>query len=181
MCVSAVGYGAGTRETDPLPNLLRVLIGQPDDAGQADTVLEISANIDDCTGEVIGSTIDQLIEAGCLDAWAAPVFSKKSRPAWTLSVLCEPADAGRAEAIIFSETTTFGLRRRTASRTKLTRDFETVETPYGPIRVKLGLRGETVITASPEFSDCQVSARSHGVPVKEVMAAAISAYRRRQP
>jgi len=178
MSVSAIGYGAGTRRTDPVPNLLRVFIGELDQAGQADTVVEISANIDDCTGEVLGVVIDKLLEAGCVDAWAVPIFTKKSRPAWMLSALCAPADVERSEAIIFRETTTFGLRRRTASRTKLARSFETVETAYGPIRVKQGRQGETVITASPEFADCQAAAEAHGVPVKEVMSAALSAHRR---
>ena len=181
MHLSAVGYGAGTRETDPVANLLRVFIGQLDQAGQTDTVVEVSANIDDCTGEVLGATIDKLLAAGCVDAWATPIFTKKSRPAWTLSALCGPADVERCEEIIFRETTTFGLRRRTASRTKLARSYEAVETGYGPIRVKQGRRGETVITASPEFADCRAAAQAHDVSVREVMAAAMSAYRQGKP
>jgi len=177
MSVTAIGYGAGTRQTGPLPNLLRVFIGEYDDDGQVDAVVEISANIDDCTGEILGATIDQLMKAGCLDAWATPAFAKKSRPAWVLSALCAPANTARIEEIILRETTTLGLRKRPATRSKLTRGFDTVDTPYGPIRIKLGRKGKAVVTSSPEFADCQAAAKAHGVPVKEVMAAAMLSYR----
>jgi len=180
MRVTAVGWGAGTREGRRLPNLLRVFIGELDPAGGADAAVEISANIDDCTGEVIGSTLDKLLLAGCLDAWASPIIMKKSRPAWLVSALCSPADEAEAAGILLSETTTFGLRRRTCERTKLDRRFETVETRYGPIRVKIGLLAGRVVTASPEFEDCRRAAQTHHVPVREVLAEATTRYRDRQ-
>ena len=177
MAVSAVGWGAGTREAGPLPNLLRVFIGQDDPEGQADSVVELSANLDDCTGETIGAAIGRLLAAGCLDAWATPIVMKKSRPAWMLSVLCSPADAGEAERILFSETTTFGVRRRPCRRSKLLRSYQTVETPYGPVRVKIGRLDGQTMTASPEFEDCRQAAETHHVSVKEVLAAAGVAFR----
>jgi uncharacterized protein (TIGR00299 family) protein len=176
LTVSAVGYGAGTRETGPLPNLLRVFIGTAGELGTADTVVELAANLDDCTGELIGATIDRLLAAGCLDAWATPAVAKKSRPAWTLSALCHPADVDAVETIMLAETTTFGVRRRLCQRTTLARRHETVETPFGPIRVKIGCRGETAVTASPEFEDCRSAAEAHHVAVKDVLAAAQAAY-----
>ena len=176
MRVSAVGCGAGSRQDTALPNLLRVFVGEADPAGQADAVVEVSANIDDCTGEVLGAAIDRLLEAGCLDVWATPIYMKKSRPAWMLSALCDQADADRAEEIILSETTTFGVRRHPAGRTKLTREHKAVETPFGPIRMKIGRRGNRELSASPEFSDCQAAARAHNVPVRQVMASAQQAY-----
>ena len=179
MDVTAVGYGAGRRETGPLPNVLRVFLGQQVDEGQVDSVVELSANIDDCTGEIIGATIEKLLAAGCLDAWAAPIVMKKSRPAWTLSAMCTAADVQTAEQIIFTETTSLGIRRRRCTRSKLTRRQETVETPYGPIRMKIGLIGSRQVTARPEFSECQAAATAHNVPVKEVVAAAIETYRRK--
>lgn len=176
MDVKAVGFGAGTRDSHDMPNLLRVFLGTPAEIGDVDTVVELSANIDDCTGEVLGSTIEQLLAAGCVDAWTAPIAMKKSRPAWMLSALCVPADAPAAEAIFFRETTTFGLRRRLCQRSKLTRSHVTVETAYGPIRIKVGRRGAEVLTACPEFSDCSSAAQAHGAAVKQVLSAAMEAY-----
>ncbi len=177
MTVSAVGCGAGTRETGPLPNVLRVFLGRREDDGQIDTVVELSVNLDDCTGEMIGAAIAALLAAGCLDAWAAPVVMKKSRPAWLLSALCRPQDAAEAERILFAETTTFGVRRRVCQRTKLQRRHETVETAYGPIRVKVARRGGETMTAAAEFEDCRRAAEAHGVSVKEVLGAALATYR----
>jgi len=177
MDVSAVGYGAGTREDGPVPNLLRVFVGRTDEDGNADALVEISANIDDCTGEVLGAAMEKLLAAGCADVWASPIYMKKSRPAWTIMVLCEQADVARAEQILFTETTTFGLRRRPVTRSKLRREHRTVETPYGPIRIKVGLRDAEELTASAEFADCLAAAEAHHVPVKEVLAAARAAYR----
>ena len=183
MEVTSIGYGAGTREHENLPNMLRVFVGSASDAGQVDSVVELSANIDDSTGEIIGSTITKLISAGCLDAWATPINTKKSRPAWMLSALCSPDDVNAVETIIFAETTTFGIRRRTCTRTKLLRQWETVETVYGPIRIKTGRRSDddanskNVITAQPEFDDCLAAAESHHCSVREVLAIAEQAYR----
>ena len=179
MQVSAVGWGAGTRDDGPMPNLLRVFLGRPSDDGSADTAVELAANIDDCTGEILGAALDALLAAGALDAWTTPAVMKKSRPAWVLSVLCRPADVPAMEDILFAQTTTFGVRRRTWTRTKLTRRHETVQTPYGPLRVKVGCRGDKEITVSPEFDDCLAAAKSHGASVRDVLAAALAAYRQR--
>jgi len=180
MRLEAVGCGAGSRETGHLPNLLRVLIGTPDDAGDVDTVVELSANLDDCTPEVIGWAIERLLSAGCLDAWAAPATTKKSRPGWVLSALCAPAAVARAEEALFAETTTLGVRRRTCRRRKLARRHVTVETRYGAVRVKVAGRGGRDLTAAPEFADAAAAAEAHGVAVREVMAAAMAAWRGRQ-
>jgi len=177
MEVSAVGWGAGTHDRQDVPNLLRVFVGRGDNEGEADSVVELSANLDDCTGEVIGAAIEKLLAAGCLDACAAPILMKKSRPAWMISVLCRPEDVERAEDILFAETTTLGVRRRPAARTKLRREHRSVETLYGPISVKVGLRGDRVVTASPEFAECRQAAESHHVAVREVLAAAQEAFR----
>jgi len=176
MSVSAIGWGAGTRDGGPLPNLLRVFIGT-DGKGPVDDAIELSANIDDCSGEIIGATIEALLAAGCLDAWATPIVMKKSRPAWMLSALCAPGDVGAAQRIIFTETTTFGVRSRPCRRSKLVRQFETVETPTGPIRIKVGLLDGKPVTASPEFDDCRHAARTHHLPLKDVYAQAVEAYR----
>ncbi|MDP6635577.1 MAG: nickel pincer cofactor biosynthesis protein LarC [Phycisphaerae bacterium] len=175
MDVASIGYGAGTRDSNELPNLLRVFIGEPSNCGCADTVVELAVNLDDCTGEIIGSTIEKLLTSGCLDAWATPIVMKKSRPAWQLSVLCSPSDVSAAEDILLTETTSLGVRRRLCGRTKLIREFQTVKTPFGSIRMKLGLRNGSILTASPEFDDCQQAAQSHGTSVRNVMDAARAA------
>jgi hypothetical protein len=178
MAVSAVGYGAGSREGKGVPNLLRVFIGETSAAGDLDTAVELSCNLDDCSGQVLGAAMEELFSAGCLDAWAAPIFMKKSRPAYLLCVLCEPANADRMEQILFRQTTTLGVRRRDCRRTKLIRRFETVETPYGPIRVKVGRRGQTDLSAAPEYEDCLAAARAHHVSLREVIQAAVETHRR---
>ena len=177
MTVRSVGCGAGTRTGGNIPNLLRVFVGESAQDGSADTVMELSVNLDDCTGEVLGNTIQALLAGGALDAWATPVTTKKSRPGWMLSALCHPADTDAVEAILLTETTSFGVRRRLCGRTKLDRRHETVQTPYGPIRVKIGARSGRDLTAAPEFEDCRAAAEAHHVPVKEVLAAAAQAYR----
>jgi len=178
MEVRSVGYGAGSRDGGALPNVLRVFLGVPSGEGEVDTVYELSANLDDCTGEVIAAAIGRLLPAGCLDAWAAPVVMKKSRPAWILHALCAPGDLEEIERIVLTETTTFGVRRRLCQRRKLRRAHETVETPYGPIRVKVGRLDGRAVTASPEFADCDAAAEAHHVPVREVQAAAAAAWRK---
>ncbi|MBT3200768.1 MAG: nickel pincer cofactor biosynthesis protein LarC [Phycisphaerales bacterium] len=181
MDVASIGYGAGTRDSDQLPNLLRVYIGELSGSGSGDTVVELTVNLDDCTGEIIGATIDKLLLIGCLDAWAAPIVMKKSRPAWQLSVLCDTADVNAAEDVLLTETTSFGVRKRTCTRTKLNREFQTVTTPFGPINIKIGRRGGTIVTAGPEFEDCRQAAQSHGTPVRKVMDAARAAFDKEGP
>jgi uncharacterized protein (TIGR00299 family) protein len=180
MDVQAVGYGAGSRNSGDIPNLLRVYVGRQADDSASDSVVELSANIDDCSGELLGATIEKLISAGCVDAWASPIVMKKSRPAWLIGALCFHRDVAAAEAIIFAETTTFGIRRHPCGRSKLRRHYHHVETPYGPIRIKVGTAGNLCVTASPEFADCAAAASAHHVAVKEVMAEASFIYRQQQ-
>ena len=136
-----------------------------------------------CSGDEasprIGAAVEKLLAAGCVDAWVTPIYMKKSRPAWMLSALCPPAAAQRAEEIIFTQTTTFGVRRRLMRRSKLQRRWETVETPYGPIRIKIGCRGAVVFCAAAEFEDCRIAGQAHHKPVREVLQAAIETWRSR--
>ncbi len=181
MRVDAIGYGAGGRDDPGRANLLRVFLGRDAAAGQADTVMELTANIDDLSGQLLGAVLEQLLEAGALDAWASPLVMKKSRPAWQLGVLCSPQAADALEGLIFRETTTIGIRRRPASRSKLARRHVRVETPYGPVRVKVSSAGDgEEYSATPEFDDCLQAARTHHVPVKEVQQAALERYRQGQ-
>lgn len=174
MSVISTGYGAGGRQDGPAPNLLRAIIGQTAAPGEGngDCVMEMSANIDDTSGEVIGLAIDQLMQAGALDAWATPVYTKKNRPAWTLGVLCRLADEKTVEEAFFRHAGTFGLRKRTVNRSKLKVDFQTVETVYGPIRIKTGSLDGRALAVKVEFEDAALAARSHNASVTQVMDAA---------
>ena len=177
MRLRAVGCGAGRREGKTRPNLLRVLIGETEAEGDADEITVLETNLDDASPEVVGHCLEQLITEGALDAYAVPIHMKKSRVGVVLTVLCDPADAGKLEHLLFAETTTFGIRRQRVSRVKLRRRFESVDTPYGPIRMKVGTRAG-VAKAAPEFEDCRAAAQAQGVAVQEVMLAAQLAWAR---
>jgi pyridinium-3,5-bisthiocarboxylic acid mononucleotide nickel chelatase len=171
------GYGAGSREFGEVPNLLRVLLGRPAEAGDVDAVVELTANLDDCTGEVLGAALEALLAGGCLDAWASPVFTKKHRPAWEVSALCPPGRTDAVARIFFEQTTTFGLRQRTCDRRTLRREHLSVETPWGAVRVKVGRLDGRVVQVSAEFADARAASEAHHVPVAEVLSAAEHAAR----
>ena len=172
MAIDRVGYGAGRREGQHRPNLLRVILGEAVADSEGDEIVVLEANIDDASPEVLGYAIERLMEAGALDAYAVPIYMKKSRPATLLTVLAEPGAVAELEAVLFAETTTFGVRRHTAQRSKLLREVVTVETPYGAIGVKVGRRGGEVVTAAAEYEDCRSAAQRHGVALRVVMDAA---------
>jgi uncharacterized protein (TIGR00299 family) protein len=179
MTVGCVGYGAGTSEWPHVPNVLRVLVGhaQPEAASEATEVVVLEANIDDMPGEHFALAMERCLEAGALDVWFTPIQMKKNRPAVMLSVLADPEDVARIADVIFENTTTFGIRRSTMSRLCLARRHETVQTPYGPIRVKVATLPGGRETAAPEYEDCAEAARREGVAVGEIHLAALHAYR----
>ena len=178
--VERIGYGAGARDDADHPNVLRLILGQAAPATEAarpetleaDTAWVLEVNLDDTTAEVVGHTIEQLLAAGALDAWAMPIQMKKSRPAWMLCAIIADESLRRAEEIFFRETTTFGIRRHRVERSKLARELRTVETPFGPVRVKVGTREGKLLTASPEYEDCRRIALEKNIPLREVMDAA---------
>lgn len=175
MTVERIGWGAGTKDFDDQPNLLRLMVGTAADKAPAaaedtDTVVVLETNLDDVPAEVVGYTLDRLFAAGALDVFAVPVLMKKSRPGVLLTVLCGREKAGELEAILFRETGTFGVRRTEARRAKLRREAITIPTPWGPVAAKRGWRdGLEVLT--PEYEDCARVAREQGVPLREVYAA----------
>ena len=141
---------------------------------ETDTVTKLETNLDDCPGEILGAALEKLFTAGVLDAWFTPIQMKKHRPAVMLSVLCEEAAVQAIADLIFAETTAFGLRVEKVMRLKLARRWEEVATPYGPVKVKLGFKGDMVLQRSPEFESCRAAAEKAGVPVREVYAAALN-------
>lgn len=179
MTVHRTGYGAGQREGQHRPNLLRVLLGEPSTDATADEIVLLECSLDDVSSETIGFCTEKLLEGGALEVYTTPITMKKSRPGVLLTVLARPGDVSRMEEMIFQQTTTFGIRRYPARRAKLERQHQTVETRYGAVRIKIGSRGKAVFTASPEYEDCRRVAEARGVPLKTVMQAAIQAWESR--
>ena len=182
MRITDIGYGAGQRTYPDLPNVLRLLVGEmagdATDGLNSDQVVVLEANLDDTTGELIGHVTELLGKAGALDVTCTPITMKKNRPATMLSVLCKPKDEAGLERIFFTESTTLGIRKHTCQRSTLPRRHQTVETPYGRIRIKVGYLSGTPATTAVEFEDCRQAAEEHHVSVKLVMVAAMSAYQR---
>ncbi|HVP09631.1 MAG TPA: nickel pincer cofactor biosynthesis protein LarC [Phycisphaerae bacterium] len=181
MQIERCGYGAGSRDGQKRPNVLRLFVGQAAEAGDlSDEVVVLEANLDDTTGEQIGHSFAALLAAGALDVFTTPIMMKKNRPGVTLSVLATRETQAACEEVLFAETTTLGVRRHVCSRRKLARDSATVETKFGPIRMKLGKRGDHVTSASPEYEVCAAAAKKHGVSLREVMSEAAYVWRRGQ-
>jgi len=177
MKIEGTGHGAGGRETRGRPNVLRLFLGVETAAAPGDRVVVLETEVDDASPQVLGPLLERLLAEGALDAFFTPVQMKKGRPGVLVTVLAEPARREALEEILFRETTTLGVRRQEWDRTVLERDTATVETAYGPIRVKIGRRRGVVYNASPEFDDCLRAAAERGVAVKEVLAAALAAWR----
>jgi hypothetical protein len=178
MTIEAIGYGAGTKELKAVPNVVRLIIGKANAAAATDSdyIMLLEANCDDITGELAGHIVEKLMTQGALDAFTMPIYMKHSRPAILLSVLCKPQDATQVEKFLFEQGVTLGIRRQIIQRSTLKRDFVTVATAYGDIRIKRGFVGDKVVFAKPEFSDCEKAAMENRISVKTVIIAAITTY-----
>jgi pyridinium-3,5-bisthiocarboxylic acid mononucleotide nickel chelatase len=174
-----VGYGAGSRDTPGRPNVLRIIVGEDAEASDSTQVAVIEAELDDMSPQLFGPLIDRLLAAGALDAYYTPVQMKKGRPGVLLTVIAEPRSRGAIEEVLFAETTTLGVRWQLWDRTVLDRKSVPVETAYGTIAVKVARWQGRVTNVQPEFDDCLARAREASRPVKEVWAAALSAYHAR--
>lgn len=171
MRLTAQGFGAGDKDFTMQANVLRVLVGERSGAVETAIVAVIEANIDDSTPQVLGYAMDRLLEAGALDVTLTPIFMKKNRPATKLTVIANPADADALARVVFTETSTLGVRMHEAQRRVEERRFEEVETEFGRVRMKVSDAG-----FAPEYEDCRGLAVAKGVPIKEVLAAANSHY-----
>lgn len=182
MSIEKIGYGAGSRQSNDFPNVLRLILGQTvdDTEADADSVCLLETNVDDTTGELLGSATEKLFDRGALDVFTTPIYMKHGRPAGQISVICKIEDVQKMEQIIFEEGLTFGIRRQILQRSKLAREFVTVQTEFGQIRIKVGSLAGKIINAKPEFSDCAAAAEKHKVTVKTVLDAAMAAYKKRQ-
>ncbi|MFE8602762.1 nickel pincer cofactor biosynthesis protein LarC [Archangium violaceum] len=171
--VERIGYGVGTKDFKDRPNVLRAAMGRAE--ARAEGLWVVEANLDDSTPQLLGYLLEHVLGKGALDAWVVPATMKKARPGHVLSVLVE---GGKKETVVdtlLRESTTLGVRSYAVERTALERDWVEVETPWGKVRVKRGLRNGVVLNAHPEFEDCRKVAEASGVPLKQVMAAALAA------
>jgi pyridinium-3,5-bisthiocarboxylic acid mononucleotide nickel chelatase len=171
--VERIGYGVGTKDFKDRPNVLRASLGRAESRAEGLWVLE--ANLDDSTPQLLGYLVEHLLGKGALDAWVAPVTMKKARPGHLLGVLVEDGTRELVVDVLLRESTTLGVRSYRVERKALERDWVEVETPWGRVRVKRGLRNGVVVNAHPEFEDCRKVAEAAGVPLKQVMAAALAA------
>ncbi|HEY3989260.1 MAG TPA: nickel pincer cofactor biosynthesis protein LarC [Acidobacteriaceae bacterium] len=185
-----IGYGAGTRNPERFPNVLRISIGEsvslaadvtiaretvlcdPD----RESIMVLECAIDDLSPQVIAHTTQLALEHGALDAMTASVVMKKGRIGTLITILCRPADAPRFEELLFRETSTLGVRSRTEQRRTLDRAHATVLTPYGEVRIKTAALDGVVTHAQPEYEDCHARALEHRVPLKQVIDAALQAW-----
>jgi uncharacterized protein (TIGR00299 family) protein len=181
MKIEKSGYGAGSRDFPGHPNVVRITIGEAASNTLAaktasETITVLEANLDDLNPQVFGYVMDRLFEEGALDAFGTPVQMKKNRPGTLLTILCKPEDAGKLTHLIFTETTTLGVRRRDEMRRTLARRWEKVGTPWGEVRVKIASMNGTVTNYAPEYEDCRRIAAEHHVPLKTVIQEAARAY-----
>ena len=176
--ILGIGLGAGKRQYER-PSILRALMIEDNaqkknsvnsNALQTDCICQLQSDIDDCSGELLGYTLERLLVAGALDAHYQPVFMKKSRPAWELTVICREEDRAKLEALIFAETTTIGIRRARMERTVLPRRRDVVHTAYGDVAVKCCLldSGERCYV---EYDSAAKLAQEQGVPLQDIYLA----------
>jgi hypothetical protein len=177
-----IGFGLGTRENRARPNVLRAVLGKLSALSsqlsasldwETDTIAVLETNLDDMNAEILGYFVDKAFAAGALDVFHTPIQMKKNRPGVLLTVLCAETDADQFSEMILRETSAFGVRRCTAERRKLRREFATVKTRFGEVNVKIGRMDGKILQAAPEFEACKKLAERAKVPLKQVYEAAI--------
>lgn len=173
------GWGAGTKDLPDRPNLLRVVLGtavpSKDRAPSMGSHVVLEANLDDATGELLGHTIASLMDAGALDVWTSPVTMKKGRPAHVLSALASGDRADEVAVAMLRESTSLGVRRHAVDRVERPRKIATVKTPFGEIPVKVAGGPFGPPQRKPEVDACIAAAKAHGVPLRQVIDAAMTA------
>lgn len=173
MTVGSVGYGAGERDL-AWPNVVRVLVGQDTKDGDGEQSWLIETNIDDMNPELIPNCVERLISAGASDAWTSPIVMKKGRPAFTLSILVRGNAREETLDVLYRETTTLGVRMHPVTKDELEREWVQVQVLEQQVRVKLGLRGNHIVSVSPEYEDALIAARAEGVPLREIYDKALA-------
>ena len=189
--VSAIGYGAGTADLEGQPNVVRIMVGEA--VGEAkrkaplagvpvlldEEIAVVEANLDDMNPQIYGYFLEKALGAGALDVYTTPVQMKKNRPGTLLTVLCKPQDTNALMSLIFAETTTFGVRTYRAQRRVLPREWVSVATDYGEVRIKVSRVNGRILHVAPEFEDCKKLAAEKDVPLQRVIASALRSYEKR--
>jgi pyridinium-3,5-bisthiocarboxylic acid mononucleotide nickel chelatase len=189
-----IGFGLGTRENKTRPNVLRAVLGEalefslqaasharqakawtPTRDWETDRVAVLETNLDDMSGEILGHFVETALAAGALDVFHTPIQMKKNRPGVLLTVLCAETDADKFSEMILRETSAFGVRRTTAERRKLRREFTKIKTPFGEVTLKIGRLNGKVVQAAPEFESCKKLAVRAKMPLKRIYEAALKA------
>lgn len=168
----SVGYGAGQADPQGRPNALRLVLGRRDPLASGETVVVLETVLDDCSPELFDHVVSRCLAAGALDVALTPVQMKKTRPGVALTAIAPPEAADGLTEVLFAETTTFGIRRTTTRRVVLDRELIEVETPWGPVAVKVGRRAGRILQVAPEYEDCRQVAELKGVSLREVQRAA---------
>lgn len=176
MRLDAVGYGAGDRDVKGHPNVLRILIGESASEHGTEPILVLECEIDDMNPQLFGPLMDRLFEAGALDVFYAPVQMKKNRPGTLVTVIAPPVEREAVTNVLFSDTTTIGVRYQEVRRERLEREVRTIDSPVGRIRFKIAIRDGRVLNASPEFEDCARIAAERQLAIKDVQAIATKAW-----
>jgi uncharacterized protein (TIGR00299 family) protein len=180
MKTEKTGYGAGTRTFKDFPNVLRLSVGETAEENLSLVPVEeisvLEANIDDLNPQVFGYVMERALQEGALDVFGTSVQMKKNRPGMLLTVLCQTEDSQRLTRMIFSETTTLGVRMRRETRARLARRHVNISTKWGEVRMKLANLNGSVSNYAPEYEDCRRIAEQQHVPLKAVMQEAIKVY-----
>ncbi|MFQ6862025.1 MAG: nickel pincer cofactor biosynthesis protein LarC [Beduini sp.] len=164
MNVEKIGWGSGTKDLK-IPNVLKVVYGEI--KKEDDDIIVIETNIDDCNGEILAYTLEQLFKNKALDAFFTPIYMKKNRPAYRLTVVCKEEELQAMQDIIFKQTTTIGMRYRREQRAVLERQIKEADTPYGKVRIKeVSHQGNTYLY--PEYEDLKRIADDKGIAIKEL-------------
>ena len=168
MRLSKIGLGAGQKDF-PIPNILRVLLGEAIEELKMEDVVLLETNIDDMAPNLYEFVMEELFKSGALDVFLQPIIMKRSRPGVILSVLCKPEDMGRLSELIFRETTTLGIRVNRLERIALDREVVKVGTRWGEVEVKVARMGDKILGFSPELRSCEEIARKENIPLKAVI------------
>jgi uncharacterized protein (TIGR00299 family) protein len=176
MRVAATGYGAGRREYERFPNVLRVMIGETEGDATNEKLFVVETNLDDVSPQIVGHVMERAFERGALDCYFTPVQMKKNRPGVLISILCRPADRESLYQLLFDETTTLGVRSYEVERRALPRESVLVQTEFGALRVKVARAQGRIVNATPEYDDCRAAARKWDAPLRDVEAAARAAF-----
>ena len=169
MVLGSIGYGAGGRDP-PIPNILRVFIGEQDSIPGINTEMLtlLETNIDDLNPEIYAYVMEILFATGALDVFLTPIQMKKNRPGTQLSILCRESDSARIREILFLETSTLGIREIAIRRHSLKREHQKIETPWGTVGIKIAHLPNGEIKFAPEYEDCRKLAQQHDIPLREI-------------